>query len=170
MPAPPNDPPDGLTPVVLVDQQLEASFDSVSAALTDLECQLLTVLPAPDAIGTVLLVLGEALNNVVEHAYRGLPGGRIDLRLSQASGDLRIDIRDRGHPILGALPEGRNPLQDGAAVEDLPEGGFGWSLIRMLTRDLRYDSRDGQNHLTCTIPLDAATPVPGPSCSSGHKA
>ncbi|WP_193143166.1 MULTISPECIES: ATP-binding protein [unclassified Meridianimarinicoccus] len=157
-------------PVVLVEQRLEASFESVSAALTDLECQLLTALPAPDTMGSLLLVLGEALNNVVEHAYRGVPGGHIDLRLTLTTGGLCIDIRDRGHPILGALPEGRNPLQAGAAVEDLPEGGFGWSLIRMLTRDLCYESRDGQNRLTCTIPVDATTPPPGPPCPSHHRA
>lgn len=37
---------------------------------------------------------------------------------------------------------------------DLPEGGFGWHLIRSLTRDLDYARVKGRNRLSFVIPTD----------------
>jgi serine/threonine-protein kinase RsbW len=39
--------------------------------------------------------------------------------------------------------------------DDLPEGGFGWFLIRELTKDLQYVRHEDQNRLTFSIPIDA---------------
>ena len=89
------------------------------------------------------IVLAEALNNVVHHAYGGRPGGGIRLCLSIAPEGVHVDIADSGGPMPGlCLPPGTPPV-----VEDLPEGGFGWYLIRTLTCDLAYSREDGENRL-----------------------
>ncbi len=93
------------------------------------------------------LVLAEALNNVAEHAYALRPG-EIELSLERVVGAVAVRIADRGASMpLGILPAGIAP--DPAA---LPEGGFGWHLIRSLTTDLCYRRHEGWNLLTFRLP------------------
>jgi serine/threonine-protein kinase RsbW len=95
--------------------------------------------------GTAELVLAEVLNNIVEHAYAQGPGD-IEVTIRRVQGDLDCRIVDKGLPMPDDdPPQGRLPLQD---EEDLPEGGFGWFLIRTLSRDLRYARVGGSNELT----------------------
>jgi len=104
-----------------------------------------------DARGTAQVVIAEALNNIVKHAF-ATGEGEIELSLKRKDGMLSVLITDRGHPMPGGnLPEGRLPEPDPA---DLPEGGFGWFLIRSLSQDLRYCRSEGRNHLF--FRLDAA--------------
>ena len=49
-----------------------------------------------DPAGKVELVLGEVLNNVVEHAYGGKLDGLIVLTCRTAGGGLVFDVRDAG--------------------------------------------------------------------------
>ncbi|HBR97984.1 MAG TPA: ATP-binding protein [Gammaproteobacteria bacterium] len=87
-------------------------------------------------------VLAEVLNNVVEHAQAGRPEGIVELETGTAPGGFYCQVRDDGAAMPGLqLPAGR-PAQVDADLQDLPEGGFGWYLIRTLTRDLTY-SREG---------------------------
>ncbi|MGR3376103.1 ATP-binding protein [Salipiger abyssi] len=96
--------------------------------------------------GTVELVLAEALNNIVEHAYGGARDGRIHLRLDATDGRADLVIRDSGSAMPGQrLPAGA-PV-DPDAGGDLPEGGFGWYLIRRLASHLSYRRSDGCNRL-----------------------
>jgi len=98
-----------------------------------------------DERGTAELVLAEALNNIVEHAYAQGPGD-IEVTIRRVQGDLDCRIIDQGLPIPGnATPQGQLPVQD---PHDLPEGGFGWFLIRTLSRDLHYARVGCRNELT----------------------
>ncbi|MDJ0821848.1 MAG: ATP-binding protein [Paracoccaceae bacterium] len=102
---------------------------------------------------TLELVLAEALNNVVEHAYREEPGGHIRLTLSCADGVVQADLRDCGTP----LPQGRLPMGTPAnldvPLQDLPEGGFGWYMIRTLASRVTYRCDAGVNILELDVPL-----------------
>lgn len=99
-----------------------------------------------DGRGTVEIVLAEALNNIVEHAYGGAEG-RIQVRLGHVSPDIWCEIADGGIPMPDeTLPAGH--LRDIAPSDDLPEGGFGWFLIRTLAHDLTYRRQNGGNLLT----------------------
>lgn len=92
-----------------------------------------------------LLVLAEALNNVVEHGYGGAPGW-----IGVVPGPGRAwRIVDGAAP----LPKGL----DGARLPSSPaEGGFGWPLIRALTDEVRVRRRLGKNILTLRMrPADA---------------
>jgi serine/threonine-protein kinase RsbW len=86
------------------------------------------------------LVLAEVLNNVAEHAYAGT-AGEIEVSLERTASGIAVRVADRGQPMPdNRLPEGLAP-----DPRNLPEGGFGWHLIRTLTRDLSYRHYDGWN-------------------------
>jgi serine/threonine-protein kinase RsbW len=144
MPRPPDPSPDGSALV----------FDSDPAAVRTALARLLSAAPlhalTEDDRGTVELVLAEVLNNVVEHAYAGA-SGPVEVGLCATPHGLACRIVDQGLAMPGgALPEGRLPA---AAPSELPEGGFGWHLIRSLTADLTYARCAGQNRLSFLIPL-----------------
>lgn len=110
-----------------------------------------------DARGTLELVLAEAMNNVVEHAHGGRDDGLIELRVSHDAGRaasvIVCELIDDGAAMPeGALAPPRAPAVD-AGVEALPEGGFGWLVIRQLARGIDYARRDGRNRLRFEIDL-----------------
>jgi serine/threonine-protein kinase RsbW len=105
-----------------------------------------------DARGVAELVLAEVLNNVAEHAY-GEAGGMVSVTLGPDPGGIRCLITDAGRAMPGGqLPEGRLPGGSDVALEDLPEGGFGWHLIRALCVDLTYARVGGHNRLSFVLP------------------
>ncbi len=105
-----------------------------------------------DARGTAELVLAEALNNIVEHAY-DRENGQIEVRLHQTAGRLSCDVFDAGAPMPeGELPAGLAQIID--QDDDLPEGGFGWFLIRTLTEELTYRRINARNHLSFKLNIE----------------
>lgn len=102
------------------------------------------------------IVLAEVLNNIVEHAYCERPDGRIALSVNFGTDAQHVTIVDQGQafPDL-SLPAGELTSLD-VAREDLPEGGFGWFLIRSLTQNLEYVRKDNSNWLSFSIPYEYA--------------
>ena len=132
---------------VLSRTAFRATFDNVRLAI---EAAMTTLGPlnlSAEEAGSVEIVLAEALNNVVEHAYPDHQPGEVKLVLRHGRAGLLIEIRDNGKP----MPNGRTPLgqhpSDVKPRDPLPEGGFGWFLIRELARDLIYDRENGENFL-----------------------
>jgi serine/threonine-protein kinase RsbW len=124
---------------------IPAEAMAVRAALRSLFGTLMVQRLSADARGTAEVVLAEALNNIVEHAYAA-DSGDIEITLEPAPGGLACRIVDRGRPMPdGQLPRGLLPPPD---PEDPPEGGFGWHLIRTLSQDLQYSRAEGRNHLS----------------------
>jgi serine/threonine-protein kinase RsbW len=105
-----------------------------------------------DARGNADLALAEALNNIVEHAYDS-EDGQIELRLRWQPGRLFCDFRDAGLPMPNCtLPKGlAQSVEDDQA---LPEGGFGWFLIRELTENLMYQRIGACNHLSFQLNVE----------------
>lgn len=137
--------------------QLEFAADpmSVRASLARLVASAPLASLCQKDRGTVELVLAEVLNNISEHAYAGHPG-TVEVHLQREAAGLACQITDRGAAMPGAQPPpGR--LVDPAAFAhaDLPEGGFGWSMIRSLTTGLIYRREGGCNHLGFLIPLSS---------------
>lgn len=102
--------------------------------------------------GTVELVMAEALNNIVEHAYpSGDPIGSIKISCAHGRDGLHLTVVDHGR----AMPNGRTPL--GAAVDvnvapcEIPEGGFGWFLIKDLAKDVTYQRVEPENRLSLRL-------------------
>lgn len=103
-----------------------------------------------DACDTVEIVLAEALNNVAEHAYGDESTGPVDLHMTHGPGWVQLTIRDRGQRMPGGcLP--RACTGTGPDPATLPEGGFGWSLIRTLSQELTYRRTGARNELCIRI-------------------
>lgn len=135
-----------------------ASDSSVRALLQDLRAGLAGRGVPEQLRGTVEQAVAEALNNIVEHAYGGVPGGAIALEARIGVRGLWCTLRDRGAPLPGhAPPAGRPPRLD-TTPEALPEGGFGWFLIRSLAQEVDYAREAGTNRLTLGFDLPAPAP------------
>lgn len=133
---------------------IDATMLDVREGLRDLmACPLVRDL-SEDCLSTAELVLAEALNNVVEHAYARF-SGEIEVELRRDPDQLRFHIKDKGLPMPGAEPPaGHLPVV--GAFDDLPEGGFGWFLIRSLSHDLTYRREGELNLLSFGVSLDSA--------------
>lgn len=112
-------------------------------------------LTAEDA-GTFEVALAEVLNNVVEHAHAGIAPSRVSLILRREPGALWCRVEDGGHPMPGRLPPGADGPAPGADPAGLPEGGWGWILIRALATDIGYERLADRNLLTFRVQLSVA--------------
>jgi serine/threonine-protein kinase RsbW len=125
--------------------------DEVRAGLARIMAHPLLLALNEEERGTVELVLAEVLNNVAEHAYARFPGN-VEVDLTFACDHIRVCISDWGLPMPGfEAPSGALPE---ASAEDIPEGGFGWYMIRSLSSDLHYHREDGENALTFALYVD----------------
>ncbi|MEM9708280.1 MAG: ATP-binding protein [Pseudomonadota bacterium] len=139
---------------VLLDSEFPGTTDGVRSALAAVESALTADGAASGAAPAAELVLAEVLNNVVEHALaEAEQGSRFGLRLSAGPETIAVDVRDRGAPMPGGMaPAGKRPDVN-VDLADLPEGGFGWYLIREIAQDLHYARENGENHLAFWLPL-----------------
>ena len=110
----------------------------VRQALAELRRGLAPMELAPEDEGAIELVLGEVLNNVVEHAYGPGKTGEVEMACTPRGGALDFEVRDGGRALPGLT---------------LPEGGFGWFLVKSLVTGLRYERRAGCNLLRFRVPL-----------------
>lgn len=103
-----------------------------------------------DIIDDLTIGLSEALNNVAEHAYFDRVGG-VWLQAEFRQDAVRVSLSDHGRAMPGErLPAGELPKMD-PDLGKLPEGGFGWFLLRELTDNMRYVRQDGRNALQLTF-------------------
>ena len=130
----------------------EVSIQSGELAVRDALAKLLDKLTPlsldVEEAGTVELVMAEALNNIVEHAYpEGDEGGDINITCCHAEDGLHVTVVDTGR----AMPNGQTPLGTppdiDVAFDDMPEGGCGWFLIKDLAKDVTYQRTASKNLL-----------------------
>lgn len=141
----------GASQPIRIERQFRSGDGETRAALREI-CDALNAAGLdPDDLGAVELVLAEVLNNVTEHAYAD-GEGPVALFIVERAGGLACRIRDRGHPMpRGELPAISQPVV--APPDILPEGGFGWHIIRCLTSDLQFHRTNGWNDLCFVIPV-----------------
>jgi len=137
----------GVMPRILIETEFNASAESIRKVLIGLRTRMRAAGFDTAFVSRVELVLAEALNNIGEHAYADRAGGAVRMRAVFRDPELRVTLTDtgiampNGAPPSGCLPESTGPC------ETLPEGGFGWFLIRSQTESLDYRRADGINHL-----------------------
>jgi serine/threonine-protein kinase RsbW len=104
-----------------------------------------------EEIDNVSLVVAEALNNVIEHAYTYAEDGRIELYLNHQNGQLTVKIVDQGAAFDG--PPEKKEMGDHGAMDimDLPEGGFGWFMIQTLCKEIAFVRENNRNNLTLVL-------------------
>jgi serine/threonine-protein kinase RsbW len=144
----------------LVNLRFAANGGAVRAALLDVDAQLAASGASGDLRARAQIALAEACNNIVEHAYA--PDRPADALITlDISGDpagLQITLRDRGRAMPdGPLPGRDLPPVDPADPATLPEGGFGWALLRAMSRSLSVSRQNGQNILRFRLLLTDST-------------
>jgi serine/threonine-protein kinase RsbW len=132
--------------------RIEAEPLAVRMLLYALLSRFSRLLGREDA-GTVELVLAEVMNNITEHAYADTQGGAIEVTARLERGRLCCEVGDWGIEIPAAVLTLPSTPQADSDLTDLPEGGWGWSLIFGLTEALRYRREGGRNDLSFEIPL-----------------
>ena len=130
----------------------DGDANGVRAGLAELfACPMLRRM-TEESRGSVQIVLAEVLNNIAEHAYASF-AGRIELSVTAHDGFVFVRLVDAGLPMPGEeLPGGKLNMATG--IQDLPEGGFGWLLIRTLTQDLAYLREGGHNTLSFCVDVE----------------
>ena len=100
-----------------------------------------------DLQGQLELMLVEALNNVVEHAYLEKAGSPIQIELEMVDQNALMRITDEGIAAPGSVMIEGSELPD---VATLPEGGWGLCLIQALADNIEYHRFPKHNVLTLT--------------------
>jgi len=167
-------------------RRFTCSDHETRSVLSDMRGQMVRQGLDDDKLGTLELVLAEALNNITEHAY-GPEGGPVELSIKVApvSSEPRqctasrpaptadsvighipcgtsdgcdvvilCEVRDYGRPMpAGGPPDPGLPTIEPPDI--LPEGGFGWHIIRCLVADLSYERVGDCNRLRLTMQASA---------------
>jgi serine/threonine-protein kinase RsbW len=97
-----------------------------------------------DKLGQLELMMVEAVNNVIEHAYEMQQGNDVQVRVEYTPEAIHLIISDSGHTMPDALHSGACDMPDPDA---LPEGGWGMGLIHLLADSIRYIRDAKGNHL-----------------------
>lgn len=135
---------------------LRANSLAVRTALADTRVWLASRDLDETFCSTVEIAVAEALNNVVEHAYHRRHEAGFSLVVRPFGDTLFIEIRDKGHPMPDNRVPDTPPPQPGDNRATLPEGGFGWHLIRSLADTLSYRREGEENCLVLgfAVPAD----------------
>ena len=109
-----------------------------------------------DVVSNIEIVLSEVINNINEHAYLGSLDGPVELHAALDGRDVLFLVVDSGVE----MPDGKIPPCKRADVTgpraQLPEGGFGWCLIRDLAHDLNYFREEGENRISFRVTIGRA--------------
>lgn len=153
------------------DPQIELSIQSdvtlvgfVGRAISALLCG--TGMPSY-RIATFELAVVEVVTNVIEHAYQYQPGHKVDLIFQLTDNSAEVRIRDYGQALKKEVVERYTSdeveiQKPGDSVAELPESGWGTSLVAKLCDEVRYEQVDNSNVLTlvCHIDCEAAEALP----------
>ncbi|MFY0679024.1 MAG: ATP-binding protein [Thalassovita sp.] len=140
------------------DSQIHLHFISselaVRQSLTRLMTQLRKTRLCEDDLGRVELMLAEVLNNVVEHAYGAGAYGPVDLTCDLFEDVLKLVVVDQGRDLPSDMFQPREFADPTQMSDDLPEGGWGWTLIQSLAKTISYTRQEDVNVLTLTLDVD----------------
>jgi anti-sigma regulatory factor (Ser/Thr protein kinase) len=88
-------------------------------------------------IYAIQLAADEASSNIIEHAYAGVTGGKLEIDLNTSDNKLKIIMRDHGKPFdPSSVPE-PNVKAD---LSERKIGGLGMYLMRKLMDEVSYES------------------------------
>jgi serine/threonine-protein kinase RsbW len=124
---------------------------SIREALGEVRSRLSRMSLTDEEVTTVEVVLAEVMNNIAEHAYAWRRDGEMILGVRQTRDGVLVSVTDEGLPMPDAeLPFGER-LDPTVPLGDMPEGGFGWLIIRQLARDVAYVREGGVNQLSFRV-------------------
>lgn len=135
----------------MANYQIESDFSNVHILAKNLQ-EFCVEKDVDDSLANVLeLMLVEAVNNVVEHAYAGKTGFVIDAQFEANDDEVTITLIDQGvffpETVYGAI---KNQIVSKKSYEELPEGGWGLGLITTIADDIEKYNVNGTNILVLT--------------------
>lgn len=136
---------------VLLSLREAANNEAVARALDRVRDAVAERMLDAARVGDLVIVLGEMLNNTVEHALADRDDGWFEIVLRDGGERLEVEVADDGRALPPALLSGGSLPEMGEAVDDLPESGFGWFIIHSLVDDMTYAREGGVNHLSFSI-------------------
>jgi len=135
--------------------RLTAGMGAVRRLLDVLRAEMGDAQVSAEMNDTSQIIMAEVLNNVVEHAYGFAHGQPMEVSIWLRPDGILCEVRDEGVPMpWGRVPAGVMPVVDQDRPATLPEGGFGWALVRDLTQDIQYWREQDQNRLRFFIPAE----------------
>lgn len=99
-------------------------------------------------IYAIQLAADEASSNIIEHAYAGAKGGKIEIEINISGKELKISMRDHGKSFdPSSVPE-PNVKAD---LSERKIGGLGMYLMRKLMDEVTYESSPEAGNLLTMI-------------------
>ena len=127
-------------------KKLKINIDTVPLRLAEISDWMVESGVRSETIINVQIVLAEALNNIMEHGFKGKNAGSVEIHINLAGNSIQVCLTDDGMAFIP--PEAvKSPLGDKDDLANLPEGGFGWFLIRQITTSYDLHRVAGRNHL-----------------------
>jgi len=95
----------------------------------------------------VALAVDEATTNVIEHAYHGDPGQRMELRFEDLGPELRVDVVDTGARVD---PRSFPKVELDAYVAQRRKGGLGVHLMEKIMDSVTF-RRSARRNVCCLV-------------------
>lgn len=106
-----------------------------------------------DLLASAEILMAEVINNIIEHAYQSESNQPIEMSLLCTDTTLKFVFLDFGHAMPFGMPPSETPSNLTHNTEQLPEGGFGWPIIRKLSKNIQYSRRGKVNALAVEMDM-----------------
>jgi serine/threonine-protein kinase RsbW len=108
-----------------------------------------------DDSARVELAVVEAINNVIEHAYKMESNHKVEIICKLLVDKISVDICDVGHSLSSnALTTPTEEKEISVITENLPDGGWGLKLIKSIMDEVTYSTNNGVNCMTLVKKLN----------------
>jgi serine/threonine-protein kinase RsbW len=99
-------------------------------------------------IYSIQLAADEASTNIIEHAYAGMKGGKLEVECTITEDELKIVMRDRGKSFdPSSVPE----PNVNADLSKRKIGGLGMYLMRQLMDEVHYETSSEMGNILTMI-------------------
>lgn len=123
---------------------IESDFSNVKKLSVALQLFCTNEMVDNELSGQLELMLVEAVNNVIEHAYQNEQGLPIEVEFTASKSTIMLIIKDHGKPIPSSIIKTEAKMPE---TSELPEGGWGLALIHSLSDDIKHYTEAGTNTL-----------------------
>jgi serine/threonine-protein kinase RsbW len=108
-----------------------------------------------DDSARVELAVVEAINNVIEHAYKMERNHKVEVICTLLEDKITVAVCDVGHSLnSNALTTPAEEKEISLITENLPDGGWGLKLIKSIMDEVTYSSNNGVNCMTLVKKLN----------------
>ncbi len=123
-------------------------------------------IPLPeDLFARLDICLIEAAGNAIRHAYELRPDGVLEISAELHADRFVLEIADRGRSMPPEVQRRLHedvplPVADPQSLDDVPESGMGFPILRVVCDEISYATMDGRNALRLTVRLPAGSIAP----------